>query len=124
LISFYKFGTVAQKIEDYTAAIGWYEKAIAVAAKFGKPQFFANEVKVIKKQIGDCKAKMASPKPREAARRRAQPSDTSPPRQQGYGRPWEAERPCSRGGLVGYLARSWPPSESYLLTYRTATPSR
>jgi len=67
LISFYKFGTVAQKIEDYTAAIGWYEKAIAVAAKFEKPQFFANEVKEIKKQIGDCKAKMASPKRRETA---------------------------------------------------------
>jgi len=46
-------------------AIGWYEKAIAVAAKFEKPQFFANEVKGIKDLIGDCKAKMPSPKPRE-----------------------------------------------------------
>jgi len=67
LVSFYKFGTVAQKIEDYTAAIGWYEKAIAVATKFEKPQFFANEAKEIKKQIGDCKAKMASQKRRETA---------------------------------------------------------
>ncbi len=58
---------MAEKTEDYAAAIGWYEKSLAVAAKFERPEFFANEVKILKKQIGDCKAKMAVPKPRELA---------------------------------------------------------
>ena len=67
LISFYKLGTVSEKTKDYAAAIGWYEKSLAVAAKFERPEFFANEVRIVEKQIVDCKTKRPSPKTREAA---------------------------------------------------------
>jgi predicted S18 family serine protease len=67
IVSYYKFGTVSQKTEDYAAAIAWYEKAVAVAAKFEKPEVFAKDVSILKKQIGDCRANMPPPKRRELA---------------------------------------------------------
>jgi serine/threonine protein kinase len=66
-VSYYKFGTVEQKMESYRAAIDWYEKGLAVAAKFEKPEYLANEVRILKKLIGDCKANLPPPKGREAA---------------------------------------------------------
>ena len=67
LVSYIKLGIMAEKMEDDTAAIGWYEKSLAVAARFERPEFFANEVKLVEKQIGDCRTNMTRPKPRELA---------------------------------------------------------
>jgi serine/threonine protein kinase/tetratricopeptide (TPR) repeat protein len=57
LVSHYKLGMLSEKNEDYAAAIQSYEKGLAVAEKFAKPDFFEKEVKVLKEQIAECKAK-------------------------------------------------------------------
>ena len=60
LVSFMKFGAVAEETSDYATAMTCYEKALAVAVNFERPEFFANEVKVLKTQISKCQAKLPS----------------------------------------------------------------
>lgn len=58
---------MSERTEDFAVGIDWYEKALAVAEKFKKPEFFASEVNTVDEQIATCKAKFAKQKSRETA---------------------------------------------------------
>ena len=54
-VSFFKLGNVAQQTTEFTQAVDWYQKALDVPKRFPRPDFFANEVRILEARLRFCR---------------------------------------------------------------------
>ena len=55
IASYYKLGSVEERRLEYAAALSWYDKGIAVATRFNRPEFFADEMNLLSERIAVCR---------------------------------------------------------------------